>query len=178
MALNDFTKNQIGRALTDKSSFEYFRPNMLVAWFLIAPHVWLTLCIGWSFLFGCIVSGWEVPASGAVLVCFSLIADTMMRIVSWGKLRTFSLITQFRLSQHVKGGVFFFTDGYKMPADRPVLCLFRLADPREEFWHGKEECWRASKTAHRVSERIYICIIASAFVGTLVWGYAHRYPNF
>lgn len=149
------------------------------AYRVASKGVYELLIAGWVFVIGCMWLQAQVPASGAILICFTIFAEIRVSKYSWqSTLELFSgqlferdrdsnlgytawFQTQDRL---IKEG---FMAGYDLDGLKRVA-KGEMELPTIGLESGK---WRAKSTALRVNKIASRWITLSLFFGTLVWAY-------
>lgn len=179
--------------LGDMLSFQDVRRNQirshpkLLCWFDAAPKIWTVLVTGWLWLLTSTALSFQIPSSGAVLVCAAVLGELLFEKLpyrNWprmegGQILGFALIEDSvgHLALTDGGRIFIGkTDGFGGPI-RALLGLSRNSE-WNEYGHinGKYQkgtIWLCGRTVERVETVISTAIITTAVIGTLVWGYSH-----
>lgn len=127
-----------------------------MAWFGIAPAIWLALSAGWVCVLVSWSIGFEFPSSGAVLVCAAIVAEAYYSRWPYRKIdlvKTYLIVTNRIM-------------------DSDSSHLRALANEKETNADGNGD-WVAWMTAGRIDRILAKPIIVSAIVGTAIWGYGH-----
>lgn len=153
----------------------YPTTNPVRAYFKLGLPVWISLLIGWVIFIISAVLNWEVPASGAVMVCVALIAEILYEQFWWRKMPCdphghFAI----KKDSNTNGPIIW---SYKVvPAwDGQAGALLSLSRKNEvmniQGYPDPQWCYR--DVVQRVEKMFLACIVSTAVFGTLVWGYAH-----
>jgi len=148
--------------------------------FLVAFKPWIILITSWIFVGVSITISWQVPASGAVLVCGALLAEMFYQHQRWTKMNTdpngsFKLVSDASTNAPIINGMYVNT-----PAGTNKLgYLLSLA---KDFELNKNETeseiwWHYNDTVQRVEKLVFTAIATTGVLGTVLWGYGHLFFN-
>lgn len=114
-----------------------------------APNIWKTIFTGWVVVILSWIFKFEFPSSGAVLSCTVIVAEIMF--TQW------SLYAYFE--QSTKDG-----NGLSLPRffRRRILELSKADETPES-------------SAKRIHNNIHRILAINLVLGTLIWGYGHRF---
>lgn len=159
----------------------------ILCWLEIGKEIWITLSLGWCWLFVSFFLSYQVPSSGAVLVCCAIVSDLFFarkRFRTYprsevGNLIGFGLVetTQGKYALFYKG-LFIIgeTDGFR----ESIRALLGLSKDDEWTKYSYIDTrlvegtfWICGFTIDRVEKVISTSIIISAVFGTLIWGYSN-----
>lgn len=151
--------------------------NQLVAFWILSPSVWLSLAIAWIVVALSFLYSFEVPASGAVLVGSALISEMLFEQLRWRKLPckpdgSFYLVQDSNTKKPIMQNEFCIA-----PAGTGKLgALLSLSpvDLIKENTNRKEIVWFYRDIVERTEKVFFVCIVFTAILGTLLWGYGHR----
>lgn len=130
----------------------------LYAWLTVSDIVWWLLA-GWVAVAVSLLLGFEVPASGSLLVLSGLIAE--LRFSGWALLRTGPELRPIQYGREPDTG-------------DPWRAIGEIATESERLTKPDNiRYFYANKTVPRISRRLQILIAAQLSVGTLLWGYGH-----
>ncbi len=161
------------------TDIKYPEINPIAAYFSLGRSVIIPLLIGWLVVFLSVTMKFEVPSSGAVLVCTALIAEVIFEGQWWRNMPC---------DHHG-----FFPIKRETKSNRPIIwgyqvspawegqagALLSLADKSRiiSVQGSVDPLWNYRETVNVVEKRFKFIIVTSAVVGTLVWGYAHLFCN-
>ena len=146
--------------------------NIFRAYWLIAPHLILTLTLGYLFVVISFTLGIKPEASGAVLVGAGVVAEF------------FHSRWLYRKLTDVDTTIFMF----------PAVCRTFHLNPRalkdlsvpEDFYPearsdetpaAYDSNWNYPKTAHRIDNKIFVIVTITIILGTFLWGYADLFST-
>lgn len=136
----------------------------------------MTLGLAWLFVFFSIIINWEIPASGAVLVCSALIAEIYYEQLRWRRLPCepsgiFPLVKDNSSEFPILWGNFAIaqTKGGTLGA---LLSLAKDDDIKKRS-DDSDPYWHYRNTVDVVEKLVLHCIVATALTGTALWGYGH-----
>jgi len=119
---------------------------------------------------------WEVPSSGAVLVCGALISEILYQNQRWTKLNT-DPSGSFYLEPDSNTGSPVIRSQYTIaPAGEGKLgILLSLAKDNElvDISDQNKMLWFYKDTVSRIGNIIVFTDAFTAVIGTIVWGYGH-----
>jgi hypothetical protein len=177
--------------LESATNFDGFsRPNILYSFFYSAKWVWIILIFGWVVVLLSIILGFEIPSSGAVLVCSAVLAEVKFERIWYRKLPRGGLgVTNFLnlgrsdegvMSLHRREGNQHMSMYLGEKLSSELRALFGLTP--ESSWcdyneqNGRGEVgafWPYEHSIQKVEKLVTLHVCISAIVGTLIWGYAH-----
>ncbi len=150
--------------------------NKAVALFNIAIRPWVAIVITWAFFFISLALSWEVPASGAVMVCGALIAEIFYQNQTWTKLNV-DPSGSVPLKPNADTGSPVIWGKYVVwgAGKGKMAYLLSLAKSYEVKFdsNGKEATWYYRDTVMRVEKLVLYTVVITAVSGTIVWGYGH-----
>lgn len=164
------------RSVVEKKKIILPKHNFIFAMFCIAPRPWIAMSSTWGVFIVSLILSWEVPSSGAVLVCGALISEIFYQNQRWTKMNTdpsgsFNLKPDSSTGSPVIWGQFVIA-----PAGTGKLgILLSLAKGHEVRNSSNDEgmVWHYKNTVERIEKVILTAIVFTAVVGTIVWGYGH-----
>lgn len=160
----------------NKQNIKLPKNNYLKAMFSVAAWPWMVIIFVWSVCIVSVANSWEVPASGAVLVCGALIAEIFYYNQRWTKMNTdpsggFKLISDSNTNAPGIFGQFVIA-----PAGAGKLgALLSLAKKHEVTINESESFWYYRDTVSRIEKIVFTAIVFTAVSGTILWGYGHIY---
>ncbi len=160
------------------SELEFPRQHKLVAFFQLAPEVWVIILVAWLVFAFSAVNSFEVPASGAVLVGGALISEMFFERLRWRKLPCgpdgqFFLVPDAETKKPIAQNQYCIAPAGEGKLGA-LLSLSRIGkvelNPRktEMNWYYRDAVDDAEKV-------IFVAIVVTAVCGTLIWGYGHRF---
>jgi hypothetical protein len=164
--------------MTLPNKYQFVMPQYNCVWAVIkvAPHLWVTLVLVWIIVVVSTLLRFEVPSSGAVLVCGALISEVMFEGLHWKRLQgigpsgVVQIVPDQNQRAQLKGGDF----------RAPAWCgkfgaLLSLGDHYGLIRRSSDEYaeWFYRDTVWRVEKIIMGGIIITAVAGTILWGYGH-----
>lgn len=148
--------------------------TFLYAWFSVATLPWSVMLVVWIFFAGSLLISWEVPASGAVLVCGALISDILYQNQRWTKMNTDPTGVKLFMDDSNPRRLIAKNQFFIAPVFSGKLgILLSLARNSEVRINPDENTWYYNDTVARVRKSISLAIVLTAIVGTIVWGYGH-----
>ncbi len=159
------------------SDLEFPQQHKLVAFFQLAPEVWITILVVWLVFAFSASTSFEVPASGAVLVGGALVSKMFFERLRWRKLPCgadgqFFLVPDAETKKPIAQNQYCIAPAGagKLGA---LLSLSRTGkvklNPRET-----EMNWYYRDAVDDAEKIIFVAIVVTAVCGTLIWGYGHR----
>lgn len=150
-------------------------PSYSTFWalFIIASGLWLLIVFAWLVVFVSILCSWEVPASGAVLVCAALIADIIFENYRWRKLPCDPSGSISLVPDAVTGKPILITKYMSAPAGKGRLGALLSLAKGDEVKREADDTWYYNDTVRRVEKIILLIIVITALFGTALWGYGH-----
>ena len=159
------------------SDIEYPQQHPLVAFFELAPAVWITILAVWLVFAVSAIFSFEVPASGAVMVGGALVSEMFFEQLRWRKLLCgpdgqFYLVPDAETKRPIAQNQYCIAPA----GDGKIGALLSLSrkdkvemNPRktEVHWYYRESVENAEKV-------IFRAILITAICGTFIWGYGHR----
>lgn len=147
--------------------------NVFRAYWLIAPHLILTLILGYLFVVISFIFGIKPDASGAVLVGAGVIAEFFHSRWLYRKLTEVEDISKFMF---------------------PAVCrtfslnpraLKDLANPEDFYPEARDDetpavydtNWNYPKTVHRIDNKLFFIVTVTIIIGTFLWGYADLFST-
>ncbi|MDA0690562.1 MAG: hypothetical protein O3A78_01630 [Nitrospinae bacterium] len=166
--------------MTTLKKFQFVMPQYNCVWAVIkvAPHLWFILALVWIFVAVSAMLKFEVPSSGAVLVCGALISEIMFEGLHWrrrpgiGPQGYIQIIPdQYERAQLKGGDVYGPAWGGRMGALLSLAKDYEIKRSSDEYakWFYRNTVWRVEKI-------ILSGIIITAVAGTILWGYGHHLP--
>lgn len=157
------------------NEIKYPTINPVIAYFKLGVPVWVSLIIGWLIFAFSAVFNWEVPASGAVMVCVALIAEIFYEQFWWRKMPCDAHgCFPLKRDSNTSGPIIW---SYQVvPAwNGKTGALLSLSRKNEimNVQGNPDPLWRYREVVQRVEKKFLIGIVLTAVVGTLIWGYAH-----
>lgn len=151
----------------------------------------IILLVGIVVVFVSIILDWEVPSSGAVLVCSAIVAEFVIRNLDWLHAANFVGYDPLRLqkidedspTKLAQQKAFRIVKNAKFPEfihpnatnDLEKLRAHALESDFVDFSNSND--WNIRMTSRRIERRLTWLTSISAVVGTLIWGYAHLFIN-
>jgi hypothetical protein len=164
------------RFMDNSKEIEMPKKNTLLALYSVAAKPWSVLFSCWSIVVFSIFFSWELPASGAVLVCGAVLAELLYQRQRWTKMNTdpsggFDLIADLSNGKPIITGQFSIA-----PAGTGKLgSLLSLAIETElkSNQQGSQIHWFYTDTVRRIESYVATAVAVSAILGTILWGYGH-----
>ena len=158
-----------------KIDINYPKMNKVIAYLVLGKSVWIALAIGWVVFIVSSIISWEIPASGAVMVCVALIAEIFYENQWWRKISCDPHgCLPLKRDENTGGPIIW---SYQIvPAWRGktgALLSLSTKDEIMDIHDNPDPHWRYKSVLQRVEKIFLLCIITTAVIGTLVWGYAH-----
>lgn len=149
------------------------------------------LLIGFLVVVVSVALNWEVPSSGAVMVCAAIVAEFVIRNLDWLHVANMVGYDSLRLQRidesspvHwarqkafrvVKVGK---VPEFIHPSATPELQKIRSRAMQSDFVNNSDDNdWNIRITARRIERMLTWLTSIWAVVGTLIWGYAHLVFN-
>ncbi len=151
--------------------------NRLAAYWILSPGVWLSLATVWLVVALSVVTSFEIPSSGAVLVGGALVSEMLFEQLRWRKLPcppegTFYLVPDSNTRNPIAQNQFYIAPvgSGKLGA---LLSLTR-EDQIKVNNVRNEITWYYRDVVDRIEKVLFYSIVFTAILGTLLWGYGHR----
>lgn len=170
--------NQQNKTVPVKINFPRF--NTVSSLITVALKPWIVMLSAWCFFVGSILFSWEVPASGAVLVCGALISEILYFKQRWTKMNTdpsgsFPLKPDSNTGLPVIWGQFVVAGAGSGKLGH-LLSLAKEGEVRIDTVDNSAT-WFYMDTVARVEIIVLSAIVFTAVSGTAVWGYGHLIFN-
>lgn len=163
--------------------------SKVIAWWKLGKPVWISLGVGWLWVGFSWVIGWELPASGAMLVCGALISDFMFTEMNWRRIagnignkliyKSLMQLSDAEDNEYPIKECYLSSESNKgYGGGVREIDLVRSVSPsntKEKFKIGtvEEDCFWIARGKNYVEWRIICSIVFSAIAGTVIWGYGH-----
>ncbi|WP_152618562.1 hypothetical protein [Leisingera sp. ANG-Vp] len=143
--------------------------GLLKSWFAVAKGAWISMILGYSWVLFSLLTDWKVPASGAILICASLIAEIRLTGQEWNRLATRFPID--RLHKVEGSDETFYRAGEVVirNSNETLDCLRAVARGKNVAPGGFY--WSLSGAADDVNQVVNWFITVSAILGSVLWGY-------
>lgn len=148
--------------------------NYIVALFILTSKSWASIFVAWGVVIISIATSWEVPASGAVLICGVIIAEILYEHEGWRKMPTNPTGSFILQPDGITGFPVMEGEYATAPATTGKLgALISLSKKREIQEIDGYPVWFYLDTVKRVEKPILYAVVLSAVCGTGLWGYGH-----
>lgn len=132
------------------------------------------MLVVWISFASSLFFSWEVPASGAVLVCGALISDVLYQNQRWTKMNADAMGVKLFMDDSNPRRLIAQNQFFIAPVFSGKLgILLSLARNSEVRISPDENTWYYIDTVARVRKSISLAIVLTAVMGTIVWGYGH-----
>ncbi len=165
--------------------------SSLTAWFWLDKWIWSLVVAGWTWCFISYVFQFEIPSSGAVLICAIVLAEfryESLPFKSWTRAGSKHEVSAAllhedsepkQLSLSINGikvlGLEKKTRGFMSS----LLVLSKDSEWLSQIYFEEGAIdgsfWLYGMTIERVDKVLYAIFSISVVVGTLLWGYGHLY---
>jgi len=150
--------------------------NVFKAILVVALKSWVVLASSWAFFIYSYLYSWEIPASGAVLVCGALLSEIFYQNQNWTKMNTDPSGIFRIIPNGINGNPIIKGQYITAPAGAGKLgSLISLANDYElkNVAGAYEMRWHYNDTVSRLERNILWCTVLTAVMGTFIWGYGH-----
>lgn len=128
------------------------------AWWTVSDILWWLLA-GWVAVAASLAFGFEVPASGSLLVLSGLIAE--LRFSGWALLHIGHKLQPIQYGREPETG-------------DPWREIGKIATESEQLKKPDNICYfLPNRTVPRISRRLQIFIASQLALGTVLWAYGH-----